>query len=198
MAGTDIAIACRCGEVGAVLKDAGRKTGSHVQCYCKDCQAGAKALGAEDTMMPRGGTDIFQTVPSAVEITKGHANLAAIRLSPNGLVRYYASCCNTPMFNTLGAPRLSFVGLFVNTMQGDAVDKAIGKVIAVNSAECAQPGAGALKSYGFNKAGFNVLARHFGGMMRGATKTGPFFDDQGQPMVTPRVLSKEERQAVTP
>lgn len=198
MAKTDIAIACRCGAFGAVLKDASPKTGSHVQCYCKDCQAGAKALGAQDTLMPRGGTDIFQTVPAGVEITKGAEHLAAFRLSPRGLIRWYASCCDTPVFNTLGHQKLSFVGLFVNTMQGDAVDKAVGKVIAVNSVEGAQPGAGTLKNYGFNKAGFNVIARHFGAMLRGDAKKGPFFDGEGAPVVTPRVLSKEERKAATP
>ncbi|SFK52816.1 DUF6151 family protein [Shimia haliotis] len=198
MAGTDIAIACRCGEFGAVLKHASPKTGSHVQCYCKDCQAGAKALGAEDTLMPRGGTDIFQTLPASVEITKGEAHLAALRLSPRGLIRWYASCCDTPVFNTLGTQKLSFVGLFVNTMQGDAVDKTVGKVIAVNSAETAAPGVGVLKSYGFNKAGFHVLARHFGAMLRGDAKTGPFFDAEGAPTVTPRVLTKDERRVATP
>jgi hypothetical protein len=123
MAKTDIAIACRCGEFGAVLKDASPKTGSHVQCYCKDCQAGAHALGAADTLMSRGGTDIFQTTPAGVEITKGAGHLAAFRLSPRGLIRCYAACCDTPVFNTLGSTKLSFVGLFVNTMQGDAVTK---------------------------------------------------------------------------
>ncbi len=194
MAKTDIAIACRCGEFSAVLKDASPKTGSHVQCYCKDCQAGAKALGAEDTLMARGGTDIFQTVPAGITFTKGADKLAAIRLSPRGLIRWYASCCNTPVFNTMGHQKLSFVGLFVNTMQCDDV----GRVIAVNSVEGAQPGPVALKNYGFNKAGFNVLARHFGSMLRGEAKAGPFFDAEGQPVVTPRVLSKEERKAATP
>ncbi|WP_270728491.1 DUF6151 family protein [Shimia sp. Alg240-R146] len=197
MAKTDIAIACRCGEFGAVLKDASPKTGSHVQCYCKDCQAGAHALGAADTLMPRGGTDIFQTTQAGIEITKGAEHLAAYRLSPRGLIRWYAACCDTPVFNTLGSTKLSFVGLFVNTMQGDAVDKAVGKVIAVNSAEGAEPGP-AIKNYGFNKAGFNVLARHFAAVLRGDAKKGPFFDSEGAPVVTPRVLSKEERKAATP
>ncbi|MGR3636601.1 MAG: DUF6151 family protein [Shimia sp.] len=197
MAKTDIAIACRCGEFGAVLKDASPKTGSHVQCYCKDCQAGAHALGAADTLMSRGGTDIFQTTPAGVEITKGAGHLAAFRLSPRGLIRCYAACCDTPVFNTLGSTKLSFVGLFVNTMQGDAVDKTVGKVIAVNSAESAKPGP-AIKNYGFNKAGFNVLARHFAAVLRGDAKKGPFFDSDRTPVVTPRVLSKEERKAATP
>ncbi|TCL09933.1 hypothetical protein BXY66_2000 [Shimia isoporae] len=198
MAKTDIAIACRCGEFGAVLKDASPKTGSHVQCYCKDCQAGAKVVGAEDTLMPRGGTDIFQTLPAGIEITKGAEKLAAFRLSPRGLIRWYAGCCSTPVFNTLGNTKLSFVGLFVNTMQGEDVGKSIGKVIAVNSVDGARPGPEKLKEYGFNKAGFNIVARHFGALLRGDAKKGPFFDDAGQPVVEPRVLSKEERKAATP
>ncbi|MGR3714827.1 MAG: DUF6151 family protein [Shimia sp.] len=198
MAKTDIAIACRCGEFGAVLKDASPKTGSHVHCYCKDCQAAAHAIGAEDTLMARGGTDIFQTLSVDLEITKGADKLAAFRLSPKGLMRYYASCCDTPVFNTLGHTKLAFIGVLVDAMQGSEVDKTVGKVIAVNAVDAAQPGAEPLKAYGFNKAGFNILARHFGALLRGDAKKSPLFDRDGQPVVVPRVLSKEERKAATP
>lgn len=193
----DLAISCRCGQFGANVKNVSPKTGSHVQCYCKDCQAGAYALGAEETLLPRGGTDIYQTIPANLEITKGQEHLSCLRLSPKGLMRWYAGCCETPMFYTLGGAKLAFVGVLVPTLQGDAVDKAIGKVIAVVHTKDAPFGTEPLKDYGFNKAGFNVLARHFGALMRGQVRDNPLFED-GAPVVAPRVLSKAERKAATP
>ena len=79
----------------------------------------------------------------------------------------------------------------------DAIDKAIGKVIAVVHTKDAPFGTEPLKDYGFNKAGFNVLARHFGALMRGQLKDNPLFEE-GAPVVAPRVLSKAERKAATP
>ncbi|WP_294220941.1 DUF6151 family protein [uncultured Shimia sp.] len=193
----DLTIGCRCGQFGAKLKNVSPKTGSHVQCHCKDCQAGAHALGAEETLLPRGGSDIFQTIPANLELTKGQDHLACLRLSPKGLMRWYASCCNTPVFNTLGGTKLAFIGVSVPTMQGDGVGKAIGKVIAVVQTKDAPFGTEPLKDYGFNKAGFNVLARHFGALMRGQVKDNPLFEG-GAPVVEPRVLSKAERKAATP
>lgn len=193
----DIAISCRCGQFGAKLKNVSPKTGSHVQCYCKDCQAGAIALGAEDTLMPRNGSDIYQTIPSNLEPTKGQEHLACLRLSPKGLMRWYASCCDTPVFNTLGGTKLAFVGVSVPAMRGDAIDKAIGKVVAVVHTKDAPFGKEPLKDYGFNKAGFGVLSRHFGALMRGQAKDTPLFKD-GLPVVEPRVLSKKERLDATP
>ncbi|MFY0660672.1 MAG: hypothetical protein JXR15_09280 [Shimia sp.] len=155
------------------------------------------ALGAGDTLMPRNGSDIYQTIPSNLELTQGQEHLACLRLSPKGLMRWYASCCDTPVFNTLGGTKLAFVGVSVPAMRGDAIDRAIGKVIAVVHTKDAPFGTEPLKDYGFNKAGFNVLARHFGALMRGQVRDNPLFDE-GSPVVEPRVLSKAERRAATP
>ncbi len=194
---SDIEIGCHCGQFAAVLKNVSPGTGSHVQCYCKDCQTGARALGDEKSLMPRGGSDIYQTIPSNLELTKGQEHLACLRLSPRGLMRWYASCCDTPVFNTLGHTKLAFIGVSVPAMKGPEVEKAIGKVIAVVHTKDAQLGPEPLKDYGFNRAGFNVLARHFGALMRGQAKQTPLFGN-GAPIVTPRVLSKEERKEATP
>ena len=81
-------------------------------CYCKDCQAFAYFLGrAERILDERGGSDIVQTSPQAVQFTRGAENLACVRLTPKGLMRWYARCCNTPIGNTLSNYRMSFVGL---------------------------------------------------------------------------------------
>lgn len=194
----DLEIGCRCGQFGAVLKDVSPRMGSHVQCHCKDCQAAARVLNAEDQLLPRGGSDIFQTIPAQLEITKGQEHLACLRLSPKGLMRWYAGCCDAPLFNSLPHTKLAFMGVWVPALKGADVSKAIGKVIAVVRTEEASMGPERLRDYGFNRAGFQVIARHFGALMRGVSKKTPMFDDSGAPVVTPRVLTKEERKAATP
>ena len=92
---------------------------------------------------------------------------------------------------------MAFVGVPVRARRVDAIEKTIGKGIAVVHTKDAPFGTEPLKDYGFNKAGFNVLARHFGALMRGQVKDNPLFQD-GAPLVEPRVLTKAERKAATP
>lgn len=181
-----------------MLKDVSPRMGSHVQCHCKDCQTAAHVLGAKEQLLPRGGSDIFHTLPQHLEITKGQEALACLRLSPKGLMRWYAACCDTPLFNTLPHRKLAFMGVWVPALQGERVEKAIGKVIAVVRTHDAPIGPEPLRDYGFNRAGFQVLARHFSALMRGTARQTPLFDGSGAPVVEPYVLSKEARKAARP
>ncbi|PSL20029.1 DUF6151 family protein [Shimia abyssi] len=198
MSGRDIAIACRCGAFRAEIQDASPKTGSHLICYCKDCQAGAHALGADEILKPRGGSDIFQTLPNRFRIVAGAEHLACLRLSPKGVLRWYASCCDTPVCTTLPSPKLAFVGVLTALMQGDDVGQMIGPVTTVVHTKFAQPGPGTLRDRGFAKLGLQVLRRHFGAVLKGTARDTPFFDDARQPVVEPRILTLAERQAATP
>lgn len=177
-----------------MLRDVSSKSGSRVVCYCKDCQAGAHVLGADHVMNERGGTDIFQTVPSHIEITQGQDHLACLRLSPKGLMRWYADCCDTPMFNTLPTPKLVFAGVVNANLQGETA--ALGPVVAVNKGDCAAPGE-PIKDRGFWNAGWQIMKRNLAAKLRRDRKTA-FFDASGQSVVSPRVLTLEERQAATP
>ena len=114
---TDIPISCACGQFQAVVKDANSRTGNHGICYCIDCQAFARHLGQMERVCDaKGGTELYQTQPRQVKILAGQDKLAALQLAPKGLYRWYASCCNSPIGNTIGNPRLSFVGLVVANM----------------------------------------------------------------------------------
>lgn len=191
---SDLKFSCKCGTLSGVLHDVSPKAGSRVVCYCKDCQAGAHALKADHVLNSRAGTDIFQTVPSLVDIQTGKEHLACMRLSPKGLMRWYAGCCDTPLFNTLSSPGLTFVGIATSNLQGNK--DALGPVIAVNKGECATPG-DPIKSYGFLSAGWQIMKRNLSAKLR-RDKATPFFDASGHPVVTPRVLTLEERKAATP
>jgi hypothetical protein len=187
---------CRCGKlVGEV---AGGSVVNRGVCYCKDCQAFAYFLGAPERILDaRGGTDIVQTSPQAVTFTAGRENLACMRLTPRGLMRWYAACCNTAVCNTAPDYRLSFVGLIHDGLANSAqtLDASFGPAsMRVNT----QSAAGEPKP---RSAGVFVAVVRLGGMMLRARVTGayrhtPFFSADGVPIAQPKVLSVDELRAV--
>ena len=195
MAGVDLAFSCRCGTLKGVLHSVSPSSGSHVRCYCRDCQAAAHHLGFSDELDPHGGTEIFQTIPAKIELTEGVGKLACLRLSPKGLMRWYASCCNTPLFNTLASPKTAFVGVIAHAFHGNT--HMLGPVTAVAHTKGAINPPEDLKNSGVPGAIWGIVSRNIGARLRGNTAT-PFFDADGNPVVTPNVLTLEERHAATP
>ena len=63
------------------------------------------------------GVGIFQTTPDRIKIKAGAAHLALMQLTPNGLFRWYARCCDTPMFNTQKSPKLPFTGVLTHCLE---------------------------------------------------------------------------------
>jgi hypothetical protein len=103
--------------------------GNRCVCYCDDCQAFPKALGRPDVLDANGGTDIFQLSPARIEFTHGVDLVACLRLTEKGLVRWYASCCNTPIGNTLTTGSIPFVGLICSFVP-EAVTGTLGPIRA--------------------------------------------------------------------
>lgn len=170
---------CACGAMHWTI--APTAPGTRLRCYCSDCQAYAAALGAETMMDDKGGTELFQTLPSAVAITQGAEHLANLRLTPKGLLRWYAGCCKTPIANTLNGPGLPFVGMVV-----PANSDGYGPLVACVMTKSAK---GEVRQYGFARTGMNILARGLGARLRGDSSGAPFFA-AGQPVRTPVILSE--------
>jgi hypothetical protein len=81
-------------------------------CYCKDCQAYAQFLGKPGEILDEmGGSDVIATLPRHVTFTQGLEALTCVSLSDKGMLRWYASCCNTPVGNTSRDFKVSHVGL---------------------------------------------------------------------------------------
>lgn len=110
--GTSLGIQCACGALQGELEVSSASQGNRLVCHCRDCQAFAHFLQKpEEILGAAGGTDIFQTAPGRLRLTHGAEHLACMRLSERGLVRWYSSCCKTPIGNTGATPKLAFVGL---------------------------------------------------------------------------------------
>jgi hypothetical protein len=194
---TEIALRCRCGTVRGVARGVTPESVNHLFCYCDDCQAFAHHLGrADDVLDAYGGTEITQMSQAAIAFTAGTDRIAALRLTPTGLLRWYAACCGTPIGNTLNSSTLPFIGLIHAFV--DAPSAALGPVRGRGWTRHARGGRDAVPDGG--TPGLITLVRMFTRMMRwrlrGDHKRSPLFDAAGKPLVEPRVLGAAEREVL--
>jgi hypothetical protein len=184
---------CRCGTLtGYVSHPEKARRGV---CYCRDCQAYAHALARDSGILDaQGGTDVVATLQSNVSLTHGAGALACLSLSPNGLLRWYASCCNTAIGNTTRNFRMSYVGL-VHTCLHDAaesLDDAFGPVrMRVNTKSALGPVDATPSGTLMAVAALSCLLVR--ARIDGSYRRTPFFDPQGIPFALPRVLTRDER-----
>ncbi|MFO0623751.1 MAG: DUF6151 family protein [Polyangia bacterium] len=196
----DAPLRCLCGEVSGQVTDASSDHVNRVICYCDDCQAFVHRLGRRELLDPHGGSDIIQVAPSSLRIDRGRERIVGLRLSPTGLYRFYASCCNTPLGNAVG-PKLPFVGIAAAcfTTKTGSIDDAFGPPIGKIQGKYAigNPPAG---STGHN---VRLLARTarliFTWKLRGKSWPSPFFDKVSHaPLYPVSTLSQTERDALRP
>ncbi|OQR86346.1 hypothetical protein ACHHYP_10647 [Achlya hypogyna] len=112
------AIACDCGKVQGRV-DAPAAT--HLVCYCDDCQAFAFKVckGPSSAIDTSGGTDIVQIFPTDVRFSQGLELLRIGIVTPKtATLRVFASCCGTPMYNTMQGR--AFLGLLTAVIRDGA------------------------------------------------------------------------------
>jgi hypothetical protein len=194
--GEQIELRCRCGEVRGMATNLSPRTSNRVVCYCDDCQAFAHQIGRADLLDPQGGSDIVQLAPAAVSFTQGQHRIVGLRLKPNGLYRWYASCCNTPVGNTL-TPRIPFVGLHAPAFDKPRWDKAVGGPSGAIFGKYAvgEPPPG---STGANvPLVLQVIRRLLGWWLGRRNWPHPFFSrETGAPLYAVTVLTKEQRETL--
>ena len=184
---------CRCGTLRGQV-DNGRAA-NRVVCYCKDCQAFAHFLGRPSEILDeRGGSEIVQVLPRLITFTQGIGSLACMRLTPKGLLRWYAACCNTPLGNTLATPKFSFIGLVHNCLDGsgEPLEVAFGPIRAWVHTQSAK-GDPKPVTRGMAAAGSWFLKTVLRARFSGDYKQTPFFHrETGLPIASAKVLSPEE------
>jgi hypothetical protein len=194
--GEQIELRCRCGEVRGMATNLSPRTVNRIVCYCDDCQAFAHQLGRADLLNAQGGSDIVQLAPAAVCFTRGQHRIVGMQLRAGGLFRWYASCCNTPVGNTL-TPRIPFVGLLAPAFDKARWDEAVGKPSGAIFGKFAvgEPPSG---STSLNLLLLlRALGRLFGWRFKGQAWPHPFFSrETGAPLYAVTVLSAEKREAL--
>ena len=108
----EASIKCSCGTLQGTAGPLSLRLSKRIICRCNDCQAFAHYLGRVDQMLEaQGGTEIIGIHPNRIRITKGAEKLACVRLSDDGMRRWFTSCCNTPVANTHPQNFLPFAGV---------------------------------------------------------------------------------------
>ena len=165
-------------------------------CYCKDCQAYAHFLGKSDEILDEmGGSDVIATLPQHVTFTHGQEALACMSLSDRGMLRWYASCCNTPVGNTARDFKVSHVGLLHNCLKdpSTSLDAAFGPVRMKVGMKSAKGSAKAMP-VSTTVSILRFMATLIRTRLNGGYKITPFFNpDDGAPCVSPKVLTPDER-----
>jgi hypothetical protein len=189
---------CQCGTLRGQLSQPEKAT--RIVCYCKDCQAFARFLGKPDAILDHlGGSDILAVHPQCVTFTEGQQALACMSLSPSGMLRWYASCCNTPIGNTARDLRMAYVGLSHACLEkpGSSITDAFGPVrmhTATKSATGPVTGSALASVKTIAGIALSVIAAR----LSGSYKRTPFFNvAQGTPVATPKVLTPQERERLS-
>jgi len=188
---SDVTLKCSCGTVKGTAHKVNPTSVNRLVCHCEDCHAFATYLKKEGSILDAyGGTEIYQMPMAHVSIDEGHEQLHCIRLTPQGLIRWYAACCKTPIGNTVSAG-MPFVGVIHNF-----IDDPAGQ----------EENLGPLQGYVFKKkatglpderqksSDFKVIIKMLYKMLvwkiRGLDKPSAFFDVTKQPVSTPKILSE--------
>lgn len=200
-------IRCDCGYIRAHAD----LRGHHVQravCYCRDCRMFAYFLARADTMLDQqGGTEVVQMSQGRLHFQSGQERLACMRLTPDGILRWYAACCDTPIGNippNRHLPYLSLIHACIDyAATGHTAESLLGRVgWHVNARELSvspRGHPGAARTH--DGIPFALLARVafrvIGWRLRGDHRRSPFFDTHsGRPVARPHVLSARERTAL--
>ncbi|MEM8785533.1 MAG: DUF6151 family protein [Pseudomonadota bacterium] len=193
----DLAVTCTCNAFSATLRGlTPKRVINRLVCYCRDCQAFAHHLHRQsDALDGRGGTRLFQTQPHRVEIARGREQLATLRLSNRGPLRWFATCCNTPLCNTLPTRLIAFVSLIERPGQFTHDEQATlgpvrGAVFHKEAKDGPDPALPTPKPYLLLAP---TLGNALGAFVTGRYKRNAFFTSDGRPIAEPIHLTAEER-----
>lgn len=180
------------------MTDASPSTVTRIVCYCDDCQAFLHHLGRREFMDEQGGSDIVQIAPAALSFQRGTEQIAAVRLSPKGLFRWYATCCKTPLGNTL-TPAVPFIGIltpaFVSANPDELFGKPLGSILGKFAVGEPPEGSTKLNLRLLGRAGRNIL----GWKLKGRAWPHPYFNQSTREPAHPvTILSSAERDALRP
>ena len=196
----NVDVSCRCGAVHGRVTGATPQTVNRATCYCDDCQAFAHWLKRPELLDAHGASDIIQVAPAALSFDRGQDQIRCVRLTDKGLFRWYASCCNTPLGNSL-RPAIPFVGILATSFVATPaqLDEAFGR------SRGAIFGQFAIGDVPPEAQRFDVRLvagsfwRVLGFRLRGKTWPHPFFERETQLARYPiTALTPDERDALRP
>ncbi len=186
---------CECGKVEARLTPHGVKTGTRLICYCNSCRGADLYLRGDASGLSADlGVDIFQTTPADFEIVNGQSYVKVMRITRRGPLRWYASCCGSPMLNSLANPKIPFIGVIIPLHAHYPQTPALGTPHRVLTKYAIEGHGAPKKDKGFGATVLGVLRRGFLGYFR--PRNSWLQDESGALITKPKKLNEKERTAL--
>ena len=186
-------LSCECGALQGYVE--APDTALRARCYCRDCRAFARFVGAPERVLDaQGGTNIVATVPRRLHFTRGVEHLRCMSLSDGGLLRWYAGCCRTPIGNTPRDPKMSYVGFIDTCLPGMPAGR--GSVRIAVHTKSAQ-GKVEYSRFAMFLGTLRIMGRVMAARLGAGYRQNPFFrPGTAEPVVAPQVVSPAEREAL--
>lgn len=194
----EMTFSCSCGEVTGTLIEAGPAMGDHIVCHCTDCQNFARYLGAGERVLgSHGGTDLYQGRCAKMRVTQGIEKLACLHLTDQPTLRWYATCCRTPMFNSFKNGRMPYLTTLLANCDAKQVEAKLGPVIGHLSLPDTAEGAQDAPRMSFGKLMFRSFRRMAKDLVSGDRKRSMLFDPKTlDPIYPPHRLTEAERRSL--
>lgn len=161
-------------------------------------------LAEADTILDRyGGTEVVQLSQGRLQFEAGRERLACMRLTPRGLLRWYAACCHTPIGNIPPNRHIPYLGLVRACIDYGATGRTPESLLGPIDCRVNAHDPDVRRTYADAHDGIppgtliRVASRVLAWRLRGDHRHSPFFDAvSGRPILTPHVLSADERAAL--
>jgi hypothetical protein len=165
---------CECGAVEADLP----VNGARLICYCQSCRAFVERLNKADRLDAAGGSDLLQVAPDRVSFRKGTDHLAWFQITQKGPLRWYTTCCGTPMANTLATRQVPFASFQAHDISpAEHLPHVSGRVHLKGATDWVKEPKGRLLPLIMGFVGRAIKAR-----LTGTWRKNPFFDEHGRPI----------------
>ncbi len=194
---TDLTFSCACGSVSGAIRNVGPKQGDYVFCHCSDCQSVPRYLGAAERILEEAdGTALYQSRCTSLKFEKGKDRLAGLHMTDKPTLRWYASCCNTPMFNTYANGKLPYITTLLANCDAEG-RAALGPTKGHLFLEDAKGNTSHLRPLSMNALLRSFFKRMVKDIFSGDRRRNPLFDSKTlEPITPPRRLTDEERAAL--
>jgi hypothetical protein len=194
----DLQFACDCGAVAGRIALPAPIDGECVVCHCTDCRDFVRLCGKADRMLdPLGGLALFNFRGSRLQIVQGRERMASLHMTDKPVLRWFAACCGTPLFNSFANNRVPFLDICIPAIRSPAP---LGGLRARERHLFTQNATG--DASGLPKTSLlglilRTAPRLLKEILSGARRRNPLFDAVTHaPIAPPRRVAPEERAAL--
>ncbi|MCM0000215.1 MAG: DUF6151 family protein [Erythrobacter sp.] len=194
----DLHFACDCGAVAVRIALPAPVDGECVVCHCSDCRDFVRLCGKADRMAgPLGGLALFNFRGSRLEIVQGRERMASLHMTDKPVLRWFASCCQTPLFNSFANNRVPFLDICIPAIRNP---EALGSLRAGERhlfTKSATGDASGMPKTSLLGLILRTTPRLLKEILSGQRRCNPLFDAATHaPIAVPRRVSPEERAAL--